>query len=159
MSDESPGFSGAKSVNRVVATWAGGHQFDTGRPNGPKSRIDGDGITGQSPVDALLSALAACTAIDVVEILAKRRTPVTALDVSVDGARADAVPSKLIGIRLEYVMTGVGIERVHAERAIDLAVTKYCSVRDSLAADIPVVWTLELDGSEAGLLDSGKTPG
>jgi len=30
------------------------------------------------------------------------------------------------------------------ERAIDLAVTKYCSVRDSLAPDIPVVWELTL---------------
>ena len=41
-------------------------------------------------------------------------------------------------------MRGVGIERVHAERAIELAVTKYCSVRDSLDAQMPVEWTLDL---------------
>jgi putative redox protein len=38
---------------------------------------------------------------------------------------------------------------VHAERAIDLAVTKYCSVRDSLDPALPIEWTLELDEGEA----------
>jgi putative redox protein len=52
-------------------------------------------------------------------------------------------------VRLEYVVTGAGIERVHAERAIELAVTKYCSVRDSLSREIGIEWTLELNG-EAG---------
>jgi putative redox protein len=36
---------------------------------------------------------------------------------------------------------------VHAERAIELAVTKYCSVRDSLDPNMPVTWSLELNGS------------
>jgi len=72
----------APAPSRVVATWAGDHQFDTGRPGGPTARIDSDTVTGQSPVDALLSALATCTAVDVVDILRKRRTPVSALRVA-----------------------------------------------------------------------------
>jgi len=51
----------------------------------------------------------------------------------------------VIGIVLAYRIAGEGIERVHAERAIELAVTKYCSVRDSLNPDIPINWTLELE--------------
>ena len=39
--------------------------------------------------------------------------------------------------------------RAHAERAIDLAVNKYCSVKDSLDPALPVVWTLELNGAGA----------
>ena len=134
-----------KSVNHVHVTWAGGQQFDAGRPGGATHRIDGDATSGPSPVDTLLNALAACTAIDVVEILAKRRTPVRTLQVQVDGARAAATPSRVIGVLLTYRIAGDGIERVHAERAIELAVTKYCSVRDSLDPSLPVRWALELE--------------
>src|SRR5690349_21650769 len=70
-----------KRESRVEVTWLGEHRFDTGRPGGPTSRLDGEGITGQSPVDGLLSALAACSAVDVVDIMAKRRTPVERLRV------------------------------------------------------------------------------
>ena len=134
-----------KPPSRVKVTWAGGERFDTGRPGGPTARIDGTGETGQGPVDALVSALASCAAIDVVEILAKRRTPVKSLTVDVVGERVDGVPRRLRRATLDFHITGEGIDRIHAERAIDLAVNKYCSVRDSLAKDIPVEWSLTLD--------------
>jgi putative redox protein len=140
------GFQAPKSINRVRATWVGGQAFDCGRPNGPTARVDGNAKTGPSPVDTLLNALACCTSIDVVSILEKRRTPVATLDVEVAGARANAVPSRLLGINLVFRVTGTGIERVHAERAIELAVTKYCSVRDSLDPELPITWELVLNG-------------
>jgi len=66
-----------KPPARVEVTWAGERRFDAGRPGGPTARIDGNAETGQTPVDALVSALAACTMVDVVDILAKRRTPLS----------------------------------------------------------------------------------
>jgi putative redox protein len=134
---------------RVHVAWAGDRRFDAGRPGGPTLRLDGSGETGQSPVDAVLSALAACTGVDVVDILAKRRTPVASLDIAVTGQRFSGTPGRLTRVRLEYTVAGEGIERTHAERAIDLAITKYCSVRDSLSHDIGIEWTLSLNG-EAG---------
>jgi putative redox protein len=136
-----------KRQNRIIATWKGGQRFDSGRPGGPTSRIDGDAVTGPGPVDTLLGALAACTSIDLVEILAKRRTPVESLEVEVTGDRADATPAKVTRIVLTFRMRGAGIERGHAERAIDLSITKYCSVRDSIDPAIPVEWKLELGGA------------
>ncbi|HEX2716197.1 MAG TPA: OsmC family protein [Gemmatimonadaceae bacterium] len=133
--------------NRVEVTWAGGGRFDAGRPGGPTLRLDGDGATGQSPVDAVLSALGACTSIDVVAILAKRRTPVERYSLEVSGERAEGTPRRIIAIDIAYRIDGAAIEREHAERAIELAIGKYCSVRDSLAKDIPVRWTLTLNGS------------
>lgn len=133
-----------KPPARVQATWAGGQRFDTGRPGGPTARLDGTGETGQSPVDGVLSALASCVSIDVVEILAKRRTPVATLAVDVVGERVTTTPRRLKNVKLEFHITGNGIERDQAERAIDLSITKYCSVRDSLAPDIPIEWTLTL---------------
>ena len=132
--------------NRVVVTWQGDGRFDAGRSGGPAARIDSSGETGQSPVDALLSALATCASVDVVEILKKRRTPVESLDVEVVGTRVESIPRRLQHVLLRFHIAGAGIEREHAERAIDLAVNKYCSVRDSLAKDIGIEWTLDLEG-------------
>ncbi len=133
-----------KPPSRVRVRWAGDHLFDTGRENGPVARFDGDGKTAQSPPDALLSALASCVSVDVVDILAKRRTPVESLEVDVVGERVDTTPRRFRHITLNFSIAGNGIERVHAERAVELAVTKYCSVRDSLRDDIKVDWTLAI---------------
>ena len=137
----------AKPVARVTTTWQGEHRFDSGRPGGATLRLDGTGATGQSPVDAILSALASCASIDLVDILAKRRTPVERLSIEVEGERATGTPRRLVGIKLTFTVDGAGIDPLHAERAIDLSLNKYCSVRDSLARDIPITWTRVLNGA------------
>jgi putative redox protein len=134
--------------SRVQMKWVGEHNFDTGLAGRPTVRLDGDGRTGPSPVDALLGALAACTGVDIVDILAKRRTPVESLDVDIVGERVDDIPRRFKHITLNYRIGGAGIERVHAERAVELAVTKYCSVRDSLRPDVPIEWTIELESEK-----------
>lgn len=136
--------SGTKPPSRVRVSWAGGQRFDGGKENGPRARLDGNGETGPTPPETLLSALAACVSIDVVDILAKRRTPVESLQVDVTGERADTTPRRFLRITLDFNIEGQGIERVHAERAVELAVTKYCSVRNSLAADMRIDWTIDL---------------
>ena len=134
-----------KPPARVTVEWAGERRFDARRAaGGPAIRLDGSGVTGPSPVDGLVSSLAACTAVDVVDILAKRRTPAESLTIDAEAERFAGTPGKLTRVHLTYRLRGAGIERVHAERAIELAVTKYCSVRDSLDPAIPIEWTLEL---------------
>jgi len=137
--------------NRVVVTWQGEGRFDTGRPGGPVARIDSSGQTAQGPVDALLSALATCSSVDVLEILRKRRTPVESLTVDVVGTRVDTIPRRLKHVLLRFRITGAGIEREHAKRAVDLAVNKYCSVRDSLDRGIEIEWAVELDERGLGM--------
>ena len=144
--------------SRVRVAWAGAHRFDAGRPGGPAVRLDASGETGPSPVDGLLSALAACTAVDVVDILAKRRTPLEALTVDVTGHRVSSVPRRLERVRLTYALDGAGVERVHAERAVELAITKYCSVRDSLAPDVAIEYEVAVNG-EAGAVRPAPAPG
>lgn len=132
----------------VQVTWAGEHLFDGMRMSGgPSIRMDSKGQQGPSPVDTLLCALASCTGVDVVDILTKRRTPMTAMSVDVVGERFAGTPSRLTSIRLVFRIIGADVQRVHAERAIELAVTKYCSVRDSLNPSMPITWALELNGS------------
>ena len=132
--------------NRIFVQWHGARRFDIGRRGGRVARVDGDGVTGPSPVDALLGALATCASSDVVDILAKRRTPVSTFEVEVEAERANAVPRRLTHVLLKFRITGEGIEREQAERAIDLAITKYCSVRDSLDPRISITWEVQLTG-------------
>jgi len=130
--------------SRVNVKWAGDQKYDFGRPGRPTARLDGDSVTAPSPVDSLLGALGSCVSYDVVEILAKRRTPVESLEVEVVAKRVDTIPRHLEHVTLNFRIAGAGVERVHAERAVELAVTKYCSVRSSLRPDVPVEWMIAL---------------
>lgn len=136
----------ARKPNVVHVAWKGGQRFDAGRPGGPTMRLDGSGETGQSPVDAVLSGLASCVSIDVVEIMVKRKTPASRLDIHVTGERTEGTPRRLVAVHLDFALDGEGIDRDQAMRAVDLGLNKYCSVRDSLARDIIFTWTLTLNG-------------
>ena len=110
------------------------------------ARLDGTGETAQSPVDALLSALATCSATDVAEILAKRRTPPERLEIRVAATRRAEQPRRVLRFDIDYRVDGAGIDREQAERAIKLAIEKYCTVAASLNRDIVVETTLTLNG-------------
>lgn len=143
--EQPPHRPSGRMPSRVVATWAGAQRFDVGLMGDQTIRIDGNRETGPSPVDTLLGALASCAGIDTTDILAKRRTPVEAMTIRVIGERANATPSRVVRVLLEFEIRGAGIERAHAERAIELSVTKYCSVRDTLDPAMPIDWTLTLE--------------
>ena len=130
--------------------WRGAHRFDAGRPGGPTIRMDGDKETGPTPVETLVCALAGCTTYDVVDILEKRRTPASAVRVEAEATRADAVPARVTAVRLVFHVDGEGIDAGHATRAVELAVEKYCSVKNSLDPAIPVAWSVVLNGTALG---------
>jgi putative redox protein len=130
----------------VRVEWSGDHRFSAGKSGRPSIVIDGDGQAGPSPFDTLLASLGTCVSVDVADILAKRRTPVSSLVIDVVARRVDTIPRRLEHVMLNFSIAGGGIERVHAERAVELAVRKYCSVRDSLRSDVPVEWTIDLAG-------------
>lgn len=128
----------------IDVRWVGGLSFEAGRPQGPKVGIDADGQTGPSPFDALLAAIATCASVDVVTILQKQRTPVSALSVRVEANRLDATPRRLASAVLHFAIVAPGATIEKATRAVELSVGKYCSVRSSLSDDTPVTWTVEL---------------
>ena len=132
---------------QITAEWKGEQRFETGRPGGATATFDGRGAVGQSPMDALLSALAACSGIDVVDILTKRRTPPQRFTLEASGVRRETPPRRYSSIEVRFVIDGDGIEAIHAERAIALAFEKYCSVSASLAPDITIESTLVLNGA------------
>jgi putative redox protein len=131
------------SPHRVDVSWQEGRKFTGGPPGGPQLSVDGRREAAPSPVETLAIALASCSAIDVVDILQKRRTPVEELKVEVDYTRAPTPPRRLTRVRLRYLVRTAS-ERHHVERAIQLSFDTYCSVTHSLDPALPIDWELEL---------------
>ena len=136
--------SGAIAHAPIHVQWVSGQIFEVGRSEGPKVRIDGDAKSAPSPFDALLAAIATCASVDVVAILEKQRTPVRALSVRVEANRLDSTPRRLASAILSFVVSAPGTTLEKVTRAVELSVTKYCSVRSSLIADASIGWKVEL---------------
>ncbi|HEY4131433.1 MAG TPA: OsmC family protein [Gemmatimonadaceae bacterium] len=143
MSSDKP-TSTAPVITRTEVTWRGERLFDAG-PAGRQHRIDAGAKEAPGPVETLLNAIATCSSVDVIDIIAKRKTPVERMAVNVVGTRRSEFPRRLIALDIEFRIDGVGIEREHAERAIQLSFERYCSVAASLAPDIVVHATLTLN--------------
>ena len=132
-------------VTKSRALWRGAHIFEAG-PEGRTAPIDGDAKSAPGPVETLLNAVATCSAVDVVDILTKRRTPPSHLEILVTATRRSIAPRRVQELEFEYRIDGTGIEVEQAERAIELAFDKYCSVAASLAPDIIAQSRLVLNG-------------
>ena len=136
-------------TSTVVATWRGGQRYDIARPGGPTTTLDGAGKEGTGPVDALLGALASCSAIDVEDYLVKRRTPPDRLTVTVRADRRAELPRRVMRAHLEFSVDGAGIEPAHAVRAVALSIHQYCSVAASLASDLVIETSVVVNGTPA----------
>lgn len=151
MKYDGPGTADAVRADlRVGLHWKSDLRFDVGPAGLAPIPIDGDRKEAPSPPQVLLSALAACVTVDVVLILNKQRTPPASVEVDATAERADGTPRRLTRAHLHYRIAGEGITREHALRAIELAATRYCTVRDSLDPEMPVTWSLDLSASAHG---------
>jgi putative redox protein len=137
----------APITTSIRAEWRGALRFEVHGSAGAPIMLDGDKVAGAGPVDTLLGALAACSAIDVVGYLEKRRTPVAKLDIVVTAERRAKVPRRIMRAQLEFRIDGAAIDAKHAERAIELGVERYCSVASSLARDLRISTVLVLNGT------------
>lgn len=127
-------------LRQVRLRWTGdGLSFEGGPDGGVQVGIDSDGVEGQTPMQALLMALAGCMAVDVLMILEKGRVPVDDLEVEAIGRRASTPPRRYRAIELIYRLKGPqDAHRPKVDRAIQLSREKYCSVLHTLADDTAV---------------------
>jgi putative redox protein len=128
----------------VTLAWQEGLVFRGGEPGGPAITIDGDNAVAPGPMLTLLLAAAACTGADVVAILEKMRVTLRELRIDASGVRREEEPRRYTAIHLQYHIRGEGLDEAKARRAIELSITKYCSVVHSLAPDIRVTHGLTL---------------
>lgn len=126
-----------------------GALFEATNATGQKTLIDGPAeLGGQGegvrPMEALLMALAGCSALDVIHILEKQqKEPLADLDVNVRGLRADAVPAVYTEIAVEFVASGP-VNPAKLERAVKLSMEKYCSVAKMLQPAATITFSARL---------------
>jgi putative redox protein len=120
----------------VKLNWNGGLSFAGVNAGGIETAIDGDSQSGASPVELLLEALGACVSVDVVLILEKMRAPASKVEVTLEAARHRPEPRYLTNAQISFDVWGDGVTPDKLVRAINLSISKYCSVYHSLRDDL-----------------------
>ena len=126
------------------ATWKKEQQYDALSESGHHTVLDAEAAhaAGPSPMELILMGLCACTSVDVVSILNKKREPFTALTVSATAEQAQEAPRVFTRIQLNYRVSGK-ISAKAMEDAVSLSKNKYCSVSKMLEKAAPIEFTIE----------------
>ena len=88
--------------NRFISTDSTGHSVVLSTPNEN---------SGMKPSELVLSALAGCASVDVVDILAKKRTPLSHLEVQVSAEQDADPPWTFRKIYVKFLVKGEGLTR------------------------------------------------
>ncbi|MEO5798062.1 MAG: OsmC family protein [Gemmatimonadales bacterium] len=126
--------------------WTSGMSFTASSESWPSIVIDGNGKEGPGPMVTLLLAAAGCSGSDVVSILEKMQVKLTSFSVDVTGRRNEEMPRRYNALTLVFRLAGEGLTQAKADRAVELSVSKYCSVMLSLNPDIPIRTEVILEG-------------
>jgi putative redox protein len=134
-----------KQFTKLV--WREGMTFDATTTTGHQIVVDALPPTGNDqgpkPIELLLTALAGCTAMDVISILKKKQEPVQGLEVFVEGKRATEHPMIYTDIEVIYRVTG-NVKPESIERAIELSETKYCGAAAMLGKSAHITTRYEI---------------
>ncbi len=125
--------------------WVEGMQFVGMDSGGHSVVLSGDDQQiGVRPSEMLLVALASCTAVDVVEIMAKKRKPLRALEIVITGDRDPDPPWPYRRIHVNYRLAGDGLTEKAVSQAIKLSAEKYCSVAATVRGVAAIETTFEI---------------
>jgi putative redox protein len=133
------------TMGKATVEWIGGKRFigiDSTQHSVVLSTPD-EGV-GMKPSEVLLVALAACTAVDVVEILRKKRLELRGLSISAEGEQDAEPPWTFRQIHLHYRLYGPDLTVEAVEQAIRLSEEKYCSVAATLRPTAEITYDYEI---------------
>ena len=82
---------------------------------------------GARPMELILMGLGSCSAIDIVQILKKQKQSLIDFGIQIQAQRENKIPAVFKTIDIHFSLKGK-LEEKKVERAIELSMTKYCSV-------------------------------
>jgi putative redox protein len=88
----------------------------------------------QSPMEMLTTIIAACSAMDVISILEKKRQAIDDYSIRVDAEQRDAYPQVLTRVDVVHQFEGPRVGEAAVRRAIELSASKYCPVNAMVSA-------------------------
>lgn len=126
---------------KTITTWKTGQAFES-TYNNRKIEVDGGG--GFSPKALLLTGLAACSGIDVVDILEKMRVPFASLEIDVETEQTEDHPRIFKDINIIYKVKMDEENREKLRKAIDLSLDKYCGVAAMLKKNSRILYEIRI---------------
>lgn len=122
-------------ADKITTDWKGGLTFESDNPSGKTVIMDTD-IEGQDeryglgPKAMMLSSLAGCSALDVISILDKMKSPIDDFKIEVSGELTDEHPRYYHSVIVDYHFYGSDLDKNKCERAVELSIEKYCGVME-----------------------------
>ncbi|MBA2606392.1 MAG: OsmC family protein [Acidobacteria bacterium] len=138
------------NLYKATVRYAGDEFFIGTTPSGHAQTIDakGDRKSAPTPMEMLLIAVAACTAVDVVSILEKKRQHITDYKVEITGERRDGHPRAFTKFHVHHIVQGHNVSEQAVAQAIELSDTKYCSVAATIRPTAEILTSFEIVESE-----------
>ena len=130
-------------MTKTITRWDKEEEF-TSFHDGNAIKIDGNRKNGHGPKALLLSGLAACSGIDVVEILQKMRVEFSGLEILVEAEQTDEHPKVYRDINVIYRLKTDPANADKVKKAIDLSLDKYYGVSAMLKKNSPIHYKMEL---------------
>jgi len=109
----------------------------------------GPEVTSPSPIQILLCSAGACTGMDVISILRKKRQKVSAYEIALEGVRRDEHPRGFTSIAMVHRFHGADLNPAAIDEAIRLSHDKYCSVLSSLKPGVTITSRFEILPADA----------
>jgi putative redox protein len=126
----------APNSRQFLVETGSGHSFVVDDPAGG---------TGPKPIELVATALAGCTAFDVITILrGKKRQLVTGYEVQVEAEQAERPPQVFVAVRIHHIVTGHDIDAAVVSEAIRISEEKYCAVEAMIKQTAVVRTTFEV---------------
>jgi putative redox protein len=104
--------------------------------------IGGEG-KGVRPMELVLMGLGGCASIDFGLILKKQKQELEDYQVTITATRKDNIAKTFDTINLHFILWGT-LDSEKVEKAINLTLTKYCSVALSLSKEIKITSSFTL---------------
>ena len=123
------------TIRSATLRHEGGNRFATVTGTG-REAVFGDvaEVDELSPIETVVAALAACSAMDVVAVALKKRQSFSRYEVRVEATQRDAYPQVLTRVDVLHEVEGPGVSVTAIRRCIELSATKYCPVNAMLSA-------------------------
>ena len=121
--------------HKTTTQWKGGMLFESDNPSGKSVLMDTvvNGQTerfGLSPKAMMLSSLAGCSGVDIVEILEKMKVLDYKLTIDVTAELTDEHPRYYNKVHVDYHFYGQELNPKKINKAVTLSVDKYCGVME-----------------------------
>lgn len=119
---------------------------------------DDNPAAANDPVQLILMACAGCVMIDSVDILKKSRQEPDEFEIEIEGLRRDAPPKIFRRLDFRIRINGSTLRKETVRRAVELSLTKYCSVSLSIDRSVKFFAQITLNGESGERWEIARQP-